>query len=84
MTLWKNAVNGYKISRLEMKDITNDNVVNINENGFSTTDDFDVSIFFLYCQRCGVRLYLGVEFHELTLFLVIVDGLNDCDDGYSD
>ncbi len=61
------------LTRLELENVTNDNIVNRHESGLALTKDLDVALF-LFC----------VELLELALLLVVVDGTNKIDDDNGD
>lgn len=43
----KNTVDWDEITRFEMKDVANNNIINVDKLGVSASDYFDISVFFL-------------------------------------
>ena len=73
VTLDKDTIDGNDFSRFEQSDITDTNILGVDQHLGSTADDLHLTVFALFVQ-------LG----ELAFLLVIIDRANQDDDGNSD
>ncbi|KAJ9479954.1 hypothetical protein PHBOTO_003733 [Pseudozyma hubeiensis] len=69
VTTEEDAVAGNNLTRFELEDVTDDDVVDRHESGLSLAQDLDITLFLL-----------GVELLELAFLLIVVDGTDEIDD----